>query len=238
MNKWKIMTPILVVALLALAFWYGGDAPQLQGWTVGEAVAERESLEEAQTEIPTPEGMEMDQSELGEEGESSTDESMEVSPESTDYVENTPPPVVDSEITDTLLTCTLSVSCHTILDHMDWLTKGKESLVPWDGVIFPATEVTFSEGESAFDVLLREMKEAGIHMEYENTPLYQSTYIEGIGNIYQGDCGQLSGWMYCVNGWFPNYGDSLYSLQDGDVVEWVYSCDLGQDVGNTASWES
>ena len=37
--------------------------------------------------------------------------------------------------------------------------------------------------------------------------------------------------MYKVNGWFPNYGCSRYSLKQGDVIEWVYTCDLGRDVG-------
>ena len=30
---------------------------------------------------------------------------------------------------------------------------------------------------------------------------------------------------------FPNYGCSRYELQDGDTVEWVYTCELGDDVG-------
>ena len=34
-----------------------------------------------------------------------------------------------------------------------------------------------------------------------------------------------------VNGWYPNYGSSRYQLKDGDVVEWRYTCDLGNDVG-------
>lgn len=39
----------------------------------------------------------------------------------------------------------------------------------------------FYEGESVFDVLLRETKNHKIHMEYSETPLYQAAYIEGIG---------------------------------------------------------
>ena len=39
------------------------------------------------------------------------------------------------------------------------------------------------------------------------------------------------GWMYKVNGWFPNYGCSRYQLKEGDTIEWVYTCDLGVDVG-------
>ena len=36
--------------------------------------------------------------------------------------------------------------------------------------------------------------------------------------------------MYSVNGDFPNYGCSKYELQPGDEVEFVYTCDLGEDV--------
>ena len=89
----------------------------------------------------------------------------------------------------------------------------------------------FYDGESVFDLLQREMKNSKIHMEFENTPMYNSAYIEGIGNLYEFDCGELSGWMYKVNDWFPNYGCSRYQLKQGDKVEWVYTCNLGIDVG-------
>ena len=137
----------------------------------------------------------------------------------------------DVEFSDVPHTCTLSVRCDTILENINWLDPEKVELVPEDGVIFPATEVTFYEGESAFNVLQREMRKAGIHMEFVDTPMYNSAYIEGINNLYEFDCGELSGWMYKVNDWFPNYGCSRYQLQPGDVVEWVYTCDLGIDVG-------
>jgi len=129
------------------------------------------------------------------------------------------------------LTCTLSVTCKTILDNMDEFNKDKLEVLPEDGIIYKTQTVTFSEGESVFDVLLRELKKNKIHMEFEMTPIYNSNYIEGIHNLYEFDCGELSGWMYKVNGWFPNYGCSRYSLKDGDVVEWSYTCDLGRDIG-------
>lgn len=129
------------------------------------------------------------------------------------------------------LTVTLSVSAATILNNLDSFNKDKLEVLPKDGVIYKTQKVTFYEGESVFDVLLREMKKNKIHMEFEMTPIYNSNYIEGINNIYEFDCGELSGWMYKVNGWFPNYGASRYALKDGDVVEWVYTCDLGRDVG-------
>lgn len=130
------------------------------------------------------------------------------------------------------LYCTLSVSCDTILKDISQLNENKRELVG-NGIIFPRKKVEFKDGESVFDVLLREMKENKIHLEFVNTPVYGSVYIEGIGNIYEFDAGELSGWMYKVNGEFPNYGCSKYILKNGDRVEFVYTCDLGKDVGNS-----
>ena len=134
--------------------------------------------------------------------------------------------------------CTISISCGTILANWDawdeWdeeTAAAKKPLVPSDGVILPSTTVTFSEGESVYDVLQRVCRENGIHMESSWTPMYNSAYVEGINNLYEFDVSQGSGWMYRVNGWFPNYGCSRYALQNGDVVEWLYTCDLGNDVG-------
>lgn len=129
------------------------------------------------------------------------------------------------------LTCYLTISCATILNNMEQLTEGKEDLVPSDGIIYARNEVTFYEGESVFDVLLRETQSNRIHMEYSFFPGYNSNYVEGINNLYEFDCGELSGWMYRVNGWYPNYGCSRYLVQDGDEIEWNYTCDHGRDVG-------
>jgi len=130
-----------------------------------------------------------------------------------------------------VLHCTFSISCKTILDHMDSFDEDKAEVLPEDGVIFAEGEVAFSEGESVFDVLLRETKTNKIHMEFTKTPIYDTNYIEGIHNIYEFDCGELSGWMYRVNGTFPNYGCSRYLLADGDTIEFLYTCDLGRDIG-------
>ena len=147
--------------------------------------------------------------------------------------EGKPQPVEPQDVTvsDTEYTCTLSISCATILDNMELCNKEKRELVPEDGWILEPMTVTFYEGESVFNILQRTCKQQKIHMEFENTPVYNSAYVEGIHNLYEFDVGNLSGWMYRVNGWFPNYGCSRYQLKDGDVIEWVYTCDLGKDVG-------
>ena len=148
--------------------------------------------------------------------------------------EGKPAPVEpqDAEIGDEEFHCTISISCASILDNMDKCKENKRELVPEDGWILEPTEVVFYGGESVFNVLQRTCRQKKIHMEFENTPMYNSAFIEGIGNLYEFDVGDLSGWMYSVNGWFPDYGCSRYALQDGDVVEWRYTCDLGADVGD------
>ena len=128
-------------------------------------------------------------------------------------------------------TCTVSIDCLTILDNYDSLKASKRSMVPEDGIICEKTEVSFNEGDTAFDVLVKLTKDKGIHMEYNKAPAYNSIYIEGIGNLYEMDCGELSGWTYLVNGEGLNYGCNQYVMEDGDVIEWRFTCDLGRDVG-------
>ncbi len=125
------------------------------------------------------------------------------------------------------LTCTLSVRCDSIGEYIDWLDEEKVDILPSDGIIYAEKEVDFNEGDTVFDVFVREMKANKIHFEYVNTPGYNSAYIEGIANLYEFDCGELSGWTYKVNGQVPNCGCSQYALNSGDKIEWIYTCTLG-----------
>lgn len=214
-NKWKVVIPLLILAVLACAFWFGGNAPGTRG-------------------------LESDEPSSTPSADASETPTMEIDPQTgkdaylTDPVpEGMPLPVEpqDAVISDTAYTCTISISCATILDNLSLCDPAKVDLVPQDGWILEPVTVTFYEGESVFNLLRRVCKQNRIHMEFEDTPIYNSAYIEGIHNLYEFDVGELSGWMYSVNGWFPNYGCSRYRLNDGDVVCWVYTCDLGNDVG-------
>lgn len=129
-------------------------------------------------------------------------------------------------------TCTISINCDNILKNWNMLDKSKQSCVPADGWILKEVEVEFKKGQTVFDVLKDITKKKSIQLEYSFTALYGSYYIEGIHNLYEFDCGELSGWEYCVNGKFPAFGCSKYVLKDGDKIEWKYTCDLGADVGN------
>lgn len=126
----------------------------------------------------------------------------------------------------------MTIRCDTILNNLSDLTPGKAEFVPSDGVILPTVQIAFSDGETVFDVLVRICEKMSIQLEYSWTPMYGTYYIEGINNLYEFDCGGQSGWMYKVNGWFPNYGVSAYELSAGDQIVFAYTCKgLGTDVG-------
>ena len=130
------------------------------------------------------------------------------------------------------LSCTITIRCDTILNNWDNLDPAKVAYVPSSGCILSTVTMEFSEGETVFDVLNRACANYGIQIEYSWTPMYNSYYIEGINNLYEFDCGSESGWMYKVNGWFPNYGCSSYILTGGETIVWCYTCNgLGADVG-------
>lgn len=236
MKKRKILiaaTAIAAVIALSLALIKIAMPPEENSKTLPTAsdTVEKTALDTktAQTETQSPQ--EMSEEEKGakppETGAEKDDKEKPAEPQ-----KNTATPKETADETDGgHLTCTLSVSCATILKNKDKLDPEKLEILPNDGVIFAEKTVVFYEGESVFNLLSREMKKNKIHMEFVNTPVYNSAYIEGIANFYEFDCGELSGWMYKVNGIFPNYGCSRYKLKKGDKVEWVYTCDLGADVG-------
>ena len=132
---------------------------------------------------------------------------------------------------DGKLTCTLEVRCDMLLNNLDKLPSEKTALVPQNGVVLEVTEVEFEGGESVFDVFRKVLRQEKLHFEYVDASAYDSVYIEGIGNIYEYDCGPQSGWMYSVNGVYPGLGCSAYTLADGDVIVFHYTCDLGADLG-------
>lgn len=138
------------------------------------------------------------------------------------------------DITEDSETVWLTIRCDTVLDHWDSLDPAlqDEKYVPDDGVILERTQYVLRKGDSVFDILSRAVRHNGIHMEYQGADKnsYSSVYIQGINHLYEFSCGPLSGWTYRVNGASPQVGCSRYFPEDGDEIEWLYTCDLGQDL--------
>ena len=125
-------------------------------------------------------------------------------------------------------TVTVSIQCDTAVANDMHKEEKWKGIIPEDGCILPETEITLYEGDTVFDVLLTVRDEYRIHMEYNGGT--GTEYIEGIGNLYEHDGGRWSGWMFSVNGEYPDVGSGQYELKDQDIVEWNYTCDLGLDL--------
>lgn len=132
--------------------------------------------------------------------------------------------------------CSISISCKTALDNLDKCDEAKQKTIPLDGWIVKPYTVTFKENESVYDLLVRVCKENKIQYEFNKAPGSNSVYIEGINNLYEFDITSLSGWMYKVNDWFPNYSLSNYIIKDGDIICIEYTCDLGNDIGGAETY--
>lgn len=141
--------------------------------------------------------------------------------------------------------CTVRIKCNTIYDNLSKLKSGKKDFLPSNGVILNNVKVELNGGESAFDVIKKACEENvctdnckyckanGVQIEYTYTPAFNNYYIEGIHQIYEKDCGTQSGWMYSVNGVFPDVGTSSYSVSPGDVIVFSFTCNMGEDIGNS-----
>ena len=227
-NKYKIIIGVIICLILVVPFFIGNnvarDVEQKVGidttYTEPQTVIPPTVKEEIKLEVPEEKVVFVEQAREENIEKNEAEKEGEGEPVITSEPEE---PLNDNEI---LLTCTLSVSCKAVLDNMETLKEGKKGIIPPDGVIFEEKTVEFFEEESVFDVIHREMKNNNIHFEFVNTPMYNSAYIEGIGNLYECDCGDYSGWMYSVNGIKPTYGCSEYKVKTGDRIEFYYSCNF------------
>lgn len=138
------------------------------------------------------------------------------------------------DITEDSETIFLTIEATTLLDNWDELDQElqKEKYVPKNGMILEKTEYVLRESDSVFDVLKRATRHNQIHLDFQGASenAFKSAYIKGINHLYEFSCGNLSGWMYEVNGEFPDHGVSRYELDDGDEIALRYTCDLGRDL--------
>lgn len=138
------------------------------------------------------------------------------------------------DITSDSQTVFVSINCGTILNNYDKLEDSlkSEKYIPSNGVILDKTEYVLRNGDTAFDILDRAVRHNKIQMEYKGAEEtgYGSAYVQGINYIYELSCGEGSGWTFLINGETPQYGCSQLKLEDGDYVEWLYTCNYGEDL--------
>lgn len=135
----------------------------------------------------------------------------------------------DSEYTGTV---TLTIEYLNIFNNTEKLDSNLSYLTETDGYIIREEEFGINEGDTVYDVLLRAVRENRLQMSYQGAAdnSFGSVYIQSISNLAEFSCGELSGWIYTVNGDQAQTGCDKYVLSDGDTVKWSYTCDLGRDV--------
>lgn len=127
-------------------------------------------------------------------------------------------PTVKDEIS-----CTLNVECKSILNNMDKLKDGHSEYVPANGYIIKGYKYTAKAGFTAYDALKKACEDNGIKLTAKSS-MY-GTYVSGINNIDEFDCGSQSGWMYSINGNRPNVSASSQRVTDGDEITFEYVCE-------------
>ncbi|MBQ5417450.1 MAG: DUF4430 domain-containing protein [Oscillospiraceae bacterium] len=99
-------------------------------------------------------------------------------------------------------------------------------------MILPPTQFDIDSDDTVYDILVEAARKYGIHAENTGSSgnAHGMVYISGINYLYEFDFGDLSGWMYRVNGTAPSVGCGEYRLSDGDIIEWLYTTDIGNDL--------
>lgn len=131
----------------------------------------------------------------------------------------------DDKVTQTTsseINCSITIECKSILNNMDDLKSGHESYVPKNGIMLDNYKATLKSKSTVYDLLKKACNDKGI--TYTARDSMYSVYIVGINNIDEFDCGKDSGWMYSVNGSFPNVSVDSKKLKDGDKVVFTYTC--------------
>ncbi|MBR2490125.1 MAG: S-layer homology domain-containing protein [Ruminiclostridium sp.] len=112
------------------------------------------------------------------------------------------------------------------------------------GTIIPAAQVPFKTGDTIASVTIRLLDAMDYTSSYQGS-VTSGFYLESIGNFtHKGtyyrsfgefDAGVGSGWMITWNNWFIDKGASEFSVKNGDVIRWQYTCQLGADIGKDVS---
>lgn len=132
--------------------------------------------------------------------------------------ENAAGTIISDEKDAVSISVSFYIGCNTVSDKVNKTD------------IFPVTQLSVSEGTTVFELLSEVCRINGIQLDYDSSTIYGTAYIKSIDSLYEFDYGDLSGWMYRVNGEFPSVGCGGYTLKDGDMVEWLYTTNIGEDL--------
>ncbi len=98
-----------------------------------------------------------------------------------------------------------------VKEYVNLLVKG------YNNKVFFSGRVEISKSDTVLSLLKRSLDKNGISF------IERGGYVSSIGGQSEFDKGSKSGWMFSVNGIFPNKSCNNVVLEDGDVVKWIYT---------------
>lgn len=124
-----------------------------------------------------------------------------------------------------IISCTIEIRCDNATARKDSITNpGIRDAIPDDGTILEVTTYTAVEGFTVYDVLA-----AVTAMHDPVIPIVANSdksYVLSINNLSEKNVGPQSGWTYRVNGVLPMMAANQYKVKDGDVIKWIYVCQM------------
>ena len=125
-----------------------------------------------------------------------------------------------------IISCTIEIRCDNATARKDSITnQGIRDSIPDDGTILEVTTYTGNEGFTVYDVL------AAVTAAHNPViPIVANadrSYVSSINNLSEKNVGPTSGWTYRVNGVLPMMAANQYKVKDGDVIKWIYVCQMG-----------
>ena len=118
----------------------------------------------------------------------------------------------------------VSISIEQIKADITVLNEAKQQLLPDSDYLLEPTMISFDENDSAFDVLQNACEQNNIQLEFSQN-IDGSIYVEGIGNLYEMDASDMSGWLFKINGEMASVGADSYIVEANDQLNWYYCVD-------------
>lgn len=117
--------------------------------------------------------------------------------------------------------CYITIECTEILNNMDKLKEGHSAYVPSNGYILNNYPVEISNGYSTYDVLKKACNDNNIKLTATTTAY--GTYVSGINNLDEFDCGNQSGWLYYIDNNYQNVSCDKRTVKPNETITFHYT---------------
>ncbi|KRN23245.1 hypothetical protein FD14_GL000714 [Secundilactobacillus similis DSM 23365 = JCM 2765] len=91
--------------------------------------------------------------------------------------------------------------------------------------VWASETVKVKQGDTAFTALQKLCRDNNMQMGYTGSGT--SVYVSSINYKGAGTNGSGGGWLYSVNGAFPNHSAGGYDLQGGETIVWMWTQNSG-----------